>query len=110
MNRMRLRIADRLKDAQNTNAMLTTFNEIDMSGYMNLRKEYGEAFLKRHEIKLGFMSGFIKASTLALQEQPVVNAVIEDKDMVYRDFTDISVAVSTPKGLVVPVLRNTHEM
>lgn len=110
MNRMRLRIADRLKDAQNTNAMLTTFNEIDMSAYMNLRKEYGEAFLKRHDIKLGFMSGFIKASTLALQEQPVVNAVIEDKDMVYRDFTDISVAVSTPKGLVVPVLRNTHEM
>lgn len=77
---------------------------------MNLRKEYGEAFLKRHDIKLGFMSGFIKASTLALQEQPVVNAVIEGKDMVYRDFTDISVAVSTPKGLVVPVLRNTQDM
>jgi len=110
MNRMRIRIADRLKDAQNTNAMLTTFNEIDMSGYMNLRKEFGEAFLKRHDIKLGFMSGFIKASTLALQEQPVVNAVIEGKDMVYRDFVDISVAVSTPKGLVVPVLRNTQDM
>lgn len=63
MSRMRLRIADRLKDAQNTNAMLTTFNEVDMSGYMNLRKEYGEAFLKKHGIKLGFMSGFIRAST-----------------------------------------------
>jgi len=68
MNRMRIRIADRLKDAQNTNAMLTTFNEIDMSAYMGLRKEYGEAFLKRHEIKLGFMSGFVKATTLALTE------------------------------------------
>jgi 2-oxoglutarate dehydrogenase E2 component (dihydrolipoamide succinyltransferase) len=106
MNRMRLRIADRLKDAQNTNAMLTTFNEIDMSAYINMRKDFGEAFLKKHDIKLGFMSGFVKASTLALQEQPVVNAVIDGKDMVYRDFVDISVAVSTPKGLVVPVLRN----
>ena len=110
MNRMRLRIADRLKDAQNTNAMLTTFNEIDMSSYINMRKDFGEAFLKRHEIKLGFMSGFVKASTLALIEQPVVNAVIDGKDMVYRDFVDISVAVSTPKGLVVPVLRNCQDM
>lgn len=90
--------------------MLTTFNEIDMSGYMNLRKDFGEAFLKKHNIKLGFMSGFVKASALALKEQPVVNAVIDGKDMVYRDFCDISVAVSTPKGLVVPVLRNTQNM
>ena len=110
MNRMRLRIADRLRDAQNTNAMLTTFNEIDMSSYINMRKDFGEAFLKRHEIKLGFMSGFVEASTLALMEQPVVNAVIDGKDMVYRDFVDISVAVSTPKGLVVPVLRNCQDM
>jgi len=110
MNRMRIRIADRLKEAQNTNAMLTTFNEIDMSAYINLRKDFGEAFLKRHDIKLGFMSGFVKASTLALKEQPVVNAVIDGKDMVYRDFVDISVAVSTPKGLVVPVLRNCQDM
>jgi len=107
---MRIRIADRLKDAQNTNAMLTTFNEIDMSAYINMRKDFGEAFLKKHEVKLGFMSGFVKASTIALQEQPVVNAVIEGKDMVYRDFVDISVAVSTPKGLVVPVLRNCQDM
>jgi len=71
-----------------------------------MRKDFGEAFMKRHDIKLGFMSGFVKASTLALIEQPVVNAVIDGKDMVYRDFVDISVAVSTPKGLVVPVLRN----
>lgn len=109
MSRMRLRIADRLKDAQNTNAMLTTFNEIDMSAYMNMRKEYGEAFLKKHGVKLGFMSGFVRASTLALQDQPIVNAVIDGKDIVYRDFVDISVAVSTPKGLVVPVLRNCQE-
>jgi 2-oxoglutarate dehydrogenase E2 component (dihydrolipoamide succinyltransferase) len=107
---MRLRIADRLKDAQNTNAMLTTFNEIDMSAYINMRKDFGDAFLKRHNIKLGFMSGFVKAATLALKEQPVVNAVIDGKDMVYRDFVDISVAVATPKGLVVPVLRNCQNM
>lgn len=68
MNRMRLRIADRLKEAQNTNAMLTTFNEIDMSAYMNLRNEFGELFLKKHNIKLGFMSGFVKASSLALKD------------------------------------------
>ena len=110
MSRMRLRISDRLKDAQNTAAMLTTFNEIDMSGYMQLRKDFGEKFLKRHDIKLGFMSGFIKAATMALKDQPVVNAVIDGNDIVYRDFVDISVAVSTPKGLVVPVLRNCHNM
>ena len=107
MSRMRLRIADRLKDAQNTNAMLTTFNEIDMSGYINLRNDYGELFQKKHNIKLGFMSGFVKASSLALKDQPIVNAVIDGTDIVYRDFVDISVAVSTPKGFVVPVLRNT---
>mmetsp|Transcript_3365 Transcript_3365/g.5631 ORF Transcript_3365/g.5631 Transcript_3365/m.5631 type:complete len:124 (+) Transcript_3365:702-1073(+) len=110
MSRMRIRIADRLKEAQNTNAMLTTFNEIDMSGYMKLRKEYGDLFLKKHDVKLGFMSGFVKAATLALKDQPVVNAVIDGKDMVYRDFVDISVAVSAPKGLVVPVLRNCQDM
>jgi 2-oxoglutarate dehydrogenase E2 component (dihydrolipoamide succinyltransferase) len=110
MNRMRLRIADRLKEAQNTNAMLTTFNEIDMSAYINMRKDFGDAFAKRHNIKLGFMSGFVKAATLALKEQPIVNAVIDGKDIVYRDFVDISVAVATPKGLVVPVLRNCQNM
>ena len=90
--------------------MLTTFNEIDMSGYINLRNDYGELFLKKHNIKLGFMSGFVKASSLALKDQPIVNAVIDGADIVYRDFVDISVAVSTPKGLVVPVLRNTQAM
>ena len=110
MSRMRIKIAENLKNAQNTNAMLTTFNEIDMSGYMNMRKDYGDAFLKKHGIKLGFMSGFVRATTIALQEQPVVNAVIEGSDMVYRDFVDISVAVSAPKGLLVPVLRDCQEM
>lgn len=110
MSRMRLRISERLKDSQNTNASLSTFNEIDMSAYMNLRKEYGENFMKKHGIKLGFMSGFIRASAQALKDQPVVNAVIDGKDMVYRDFIDISVAVASPKGLVVPVLRNCQDM
>jgi 2-oxoglutarate dehydrogenase E2 component (dihydrolipoamide succinyltransferase) len=105
-----MKVAENLKSSQDTYALLTTFNEIDMSGYMNLRKEYGEAFLKKHDIKLGFMSGFLKASTIALKDQPIVNAVIEGKDIVYRDFVDISVAVSTPKGLVVPVLRNCQDM
>uniref|UniRef100_A0A7S3IEW3 dihydrolipoyllysine-residue succinyltransferase n=1 Tax=Strombidium inclinatum TaxID=197538 RepID=A0A7S3IEW3_9SPIT len=90
--------------------MLTTFNEIDMSGYMNMRKEFGEDFLKKHGVKLGFMSGFVKAASAALRDQPIVNAVIDGKDIVYRDFIDVSVAVSTPKGLVVPVLRNTQNM
>lgn len=81
-----------------------------MSGYIGLRKEYGDQFLKKHNIKLGFMSGFLKASSIALRDQPVVNAVIDGSDIVYRDFVDISVAVSTPKGLAVPVLRNTQNM
>ena len=110
MTRMRMKIAENLKAAQNTNALLTTFNEVDMSGYINLRKVYGEQFMKKHGIKLGFMSGFLKASTMALKDQPIVNAVIDNNDIVYRDFVDISVAVSTPKGLAVPVLRNTQEM
>lgn len=110
MNRMRLRIAERLKSAQNTYAMLTTFNEIDMSHIMEFRKVNQEAFQKRHGIKLGFMSAFVKAAAFALQEQPVVNAVIVDNEIVYRDFIDISVAVATPKGLVVPVLRNVETM
>lgn len=110
MSRMRLKISERLKDAQNSAAMLTTFNEVDMSAYMALRKEHGEKFAKRHDVKLGFMSGFLRAATLALQDQPVVNAVIDGKDIVYRDFIDISVAVSAPKGLVVPVIRNCQDM
>jgi len=110
MNRMRLKIAERLKEAQNTNAMLTTFNELDMSAIMQLRKESQDAFVKRHGIKLGFMSAFVKAAAYSLTQQPTVNAVIDGGDIVYRDYVDISVAVATPKGLVVPVLRNVHDM
>jgi len=110
MNRMRLRIAQRLKEAQNVNAMLTTFNEIDMSNIMALRKKYQDSFVKKHGIKLGLMSPFIRASALALQDQPVVNAVIEEEEIVYRNFVDISVAVATPKGLVVPVIRNAETL
>lgn len=110
MNRMRLKIAQRLKEAQNTNAMLTTFNEIDMSSIMDFRKQNMEAFVKKYGTKLGFMSAFLKASAYALQEQPVVNAVIDGNEIIYRDYVDISVAVATPKGLVVPVLRNVQSM
>ncbi|TKC44986.1 hypothetical protein EI555_008206 [Monodon monoceros] len=112
MNRMRQRIAQRLKEAQNTCAMLTTFNEIDMSNIQEMRSRHKDAFLKKHNLKLGFMSAFVKASAFALQEQPVVNAVIDDttKEVVYRDYIDISVAVATPRGLVVPVIRNVETM
>lgn len=110
MNRMRLKIALRLKEAQNTNAMLTTFNEIDMSSAMEFRKAHLESFQKKYGIKIGFMSIFAKASAYALQDQPVVNAVIDGSEIVYRDFVDISVAVATPKGLVVPVIRNVESM
>uniref|UniRef100_A0AAZ3P494 Dihydrolipoyllysine-residue succinyltransferase component of 2-oxoglutarate dehydrogenase complex, mitochondrial n=1 Tax=Oncorhynchus tshawytscha TaxID=74940 RepID=A0AAZ3P494_ONCTS len=112
MNRMRLRIAQRLKEAQQTCAMLTTFNEIDMSNIQEMRKLHKDAFLKRHNIKLGFTSAFVKASAHALMDQPSVNGVIDDttKEIVYRDYVDISVAVATPKGLVVPVIRNVETM
>ncbi|XP_040925551.2 dihydrolipoyllysine-residue succinyltransferase component of 2-oxoglutarate dehydrogenase complex, mitochondrial-like isoform X2 [Betta splendens] len=112
MNRMRLRIAQRLKEAQDTCAMLTTFNEVDMSNIQEMRKIHKDAFLKKHNIKLGFMSAFVKAAAHALTEQPPVNAVIDDttKEIVYRDYVDISVAVATPKGLVVPVIRNVETM
>ncbi|XP_068580740.1 dihydrolipoyllysine-residue succinyltransferase component of 2-oxoglutarate dehydrogenase complex, mitochondrial-like [Cebidichthys violaceus] len=112
MNRMRLRIAQRLKEAQTTCAMLTTFNEVDMGNIQDMRKIHKDAFLKKHNIKLGFMSAFVKAAAHALTDQPAVNAVIDDstKEIVYRDYVDISVAVATPKGLVVPVIRNVETM
>merc|ERR1712088_548697 len=90
--------------------MLTTFNELDMSAIMQLRKDNQDAFVKKHGIKMGFMSAFVKASAYALTKQPTVNAVIDGQETVYRDFVDISVAVATPKGLVVPVLRNVERM
>jgi len=110
MSKMRLAIAKRLKEAQNTCAMLTTFNEVDMSNLMALRKAYQEEFAAKHGVKLGFMSAFMAASTAALKDQPVVNAVIDGNEIVYRDSIDISVAVSTSKGLVVPVIRQCNHM
>ncbi|TWW68908.1 Dihydrolipoyllysine-residue succinyltransferase component of 2-oxoglutarate dehydrogenase complex [Takifugu flavidus] len=112
MSRMRLRIAQRLKEAQNTCAMLTTFNEVDMSNIQEMRTLHKDAFLKKHGIKLGFMSAFVKAAAHALTDQPAVNAVIDGatNEIVYRDYVDISVAVATPKGLVVPVIRNVETM
>ncbi|KAI8113774.1 hypothetical protein M9435_003766 [Picochlorum sp. BPE23] len=110
MTRLRKRIAERLKGAQNTYAMLTTFNEVDMTNLMAMRSEYKEDFLERHGVKLGFMSAFVKAAANALELVPAVNGVIEDDDIIYRDYYDVSVAVATPKGLVVPVLRDVDTM
>ncbi|GLJ52424.1 hypothetical protein SUGI_1115170 [Cryptomeria japonica] len=110
MTRLRKRVATRLKDSQNTFALLTTFNEVDMTNLMQLRTEYKDAFLEKHGVKLGFMSGFIKGTVSALQHQPIVNAVIDGDDIIYRDYVDISIAVGTPKGLVVPVIRNAEKM
>ncbi|XP_030036181.2 dihydrolipoyllysine-residue succinyltransferase component of 2-oxoglutarate dehydrogenase complex, mitochondrial-like [Manduca sexta] len=111
MNKMRKMIAKRLKEAQNTCAMLTTFNECDMGNLMAFRKANLEAFVKKYGVKLSFMSPFLKATANALIDQPVINGVIfNDEDIVYRDFVDISVAVATPRGLVVPVVRNVESM
>ncbi|XP_075666318.1 dihydrolipoyllysine-residue succinyltransferase component of 2-oxoglutarate dehydrogenase complex 1, mitochondrial-like [Castanea sativa] len=110
MTRLRKRVATRLKDSQNTFAMLTTFNEVDMTNLMKLRSEYKDAFVEKHGVKLGLMSGFIKGAVSGLQNQPIVNAVIDGDDIIYRDYIDISIAVGTPKGLVVPVLRNADKM
>ncbi|KAJ5726482.1 Dihydrolipoamide succinyltransferase [Penicillium malachiteum] len=114
MNRMRLRIAERLKQSQNTAASLTTFNEVDMSSLMELRKLYKDDVLKKTGVKLGFMSAFSRACVLAMKDVPAVNASIEGPNggdtIVYRDYVDISVAVATEKGLVTPVVRNTETM
>ena len=109
MNRMRLRIAERLKQSQNTAASLTTFQEIDMSALMDLRKQYKDEILAKTGVKLGFMGPFSRAVVLAMRDLPVVNAAIEDGDtIVFRDYVDISVAVATEKGLVTPVVRNVE--
>lgn len=111
MNRMRLRIAERLKEAQNTAASLTTFNEVDMSSLLEMRKLYKDEFLKKTGIKFGFMGAFSRACALAMKDIPAVNGAIENGDtMVYRDYVDISVAVATPKGLVTPVVRNVESL
>lgn len=110
MTRLRKRVATRLKDSQNTFALLTTFNEVDMTNLMKLRSEYKDAFLEKHGVKLGLMSGFVKAAVSGLQNQPIINAVIDGDDIIYRDYIDISIAVGTSKGLVVPVIRNAETM
>ena len=107
---MRQRIADRLKASQNTAAMLTTFNEIDMQALISLREKHKEEFMKKHGVKLGFMSAFAKASAIALQDVPIINASWDDDYITYHDYVDISVAVATPTGLVVPVLRDVQDM
>ncbi|KAL8119564.1 hypothetical protein AgCh_016896 [Apium graveolens] len=110
MTRLRKRVATRLKDSQNTFALLTTFNDVDMTNLMKLRSEYKDAFLEKHGVKLGLMSGFVKAAVSGLQNQPIINAVIDGDDIIYRDYIDISIAVGTSKGLVVPVIRNAEKM
>ncbi len=110
MTRLRATIARRLKDAQNTAAMLTTYNEVDMSAIMSLRNEYKDIFEKKHGVKLGFMSFFVKACTHALKEIPEVNAEIDGQDVVYKNYVHMGVAVGTPSGLVVPVLRDADQI
>ena len=110
MTRLRKRIAERLLEAKNSTAMLTTFNEVDMQPIMSLRKQYGEKFEKQHSVRLGFMSFYIKAVVEALKRYPEVNASIDGDDIVYHNYFDISIAVSTPRGLVTPVLRNCDKL
>ena len=106
MTRLRKRVAERLLEAKNSTAMLTTFNEVNMKPIMDLRKQYGDAFEKRHGIRLGFMSFYVKAVVEALKRYPEVNASIDGDDVVYHNYFDVSMAVSTPRGLVTPVLRD----
>ncbi|WP_297203374.1 2-oxoglutarate dehydrogenase complex dihydrolipoyllysine-residue succinyltransferase [uncultured Pluralibacter sp.] len=110
MTRLRKRVAERLLEAKNSTAMLTTFNEVNMKPIMDLRKQYGEVFEKRHGIRLGFMSFYVKAVVEALKRYPEVNASIDGEDVVYHNYFDVSMAVSTPRGLVTPVLRDVDAL
>ena len=110
MSRLRRVIAQRLKEAQNTAAMLTTFNEVDMTAVMELRSQYKESFEKSHEARLGFMGFFVKACIAGLREFPAVNAEINGNDIIYKDYYNIGVAVGTPQGLVVPVIKDAHDL
>ncbi|MCK3658749.1 dihydrolipoamide succinyltransferase [Pasteurellaceae bacterium Pebbles2] len=110
MTRLRKRVAERLLEVKNSTAMLTTFNEVDMQPIMQLRKSYGEKFEKRHGVRLGFMSFYVKAVVEALKRYPEINASIDGDDIVYHNYFDISIAVSTPRGLVTPVLRNCDQL
>lgn len=110
MSKLRQKVAERLKYSQNTAAILTTFNEVDMSAVIAMRNKYKDGFEKKHGIKLGFMSFFVKASVNALLSMPSVNASIDGTDIIYRKYCDIGVAISSDNGLVVPVLRNAETM
>ena len=110
MTRLRQTIAKRLKEAQNTAAMLTTFNDVDMSAVIEARAKYKDLFEKKHGVRLGFMGFFVKAATMALKDIPSVNASIEGDEIIYHDYADISVAVSSPGGLVVPVIRDAQDL
>lgn len=110
MSRLRKRVAERLLESQHTNAILTTFNEVNMKPVMDLRAKYKDQFEKKHGVKLGFMSFFVKAAVAALKQYPVVNASVDGEDIVYHGFFDIGIAVGSPRGLVVPILRNVENM
>jgi 2-oxoglutarate dehydrogenase E2 component (dihydrolipoamide succinyltransferase) len=110
MSSLRRKVAERLVSVKNETAMLTTFNEVNMQPIMDIRKQYKDVFKERHGVGLGFMSFFTKAVTLALQQYPAVNAMIDGQEIVYHDYADVGVAVSTPKGLMVPVMRNAEQM
>ena len=110
MSRLRARIAERLLQSQSTNAILTTFNEVNMAPIMALRKQYGEKFEKTHGVRLGFMGFFVKAACAALQKFPILNASVDGNDIVYHGYIDIGIAVGSPRGLVVPILRNADQM
>jgi 2-oxoglutarate dehydrogenase E2 component (dihydrolipoamide succinyltransferase) len=110
MTRLRARIAARMVEAQHAAAMLTTFNEVDLTKVMSLRKRYKESFEKEHGVRLGFMSFFAKAAVEALKKYPAVNASVEDTDIIYHDYFDIGIAVSSDRGLMVPVLRNVDHL
>ena len=110
MSRLRQRVAERLLQSQSENAILTTFNEVNMKPVMDLRNKYKDKFQKEHDVKLGFMSFFVKAAVAALKKFPVVNASIDGKDVVYHGYFDIGVAIGSPRGLVVPILRNADQM
>ncbi|MEO6985283.1 MAG: 2-oxoglutarate dehydrogenase complex dihydrolipoyllysine-residue succinyltransferase, partial [Paralcaligenes sp.] len=110
MSRLRARVAERLLQSQSENAILTTFNEVSMQGVIDLRSKYKEKFEKEHGVKLGFMSFFVKAVVAALKKYPVVNASVDGKDIIYHGYFDIGIAVGSPRGLVVPILRNADQM
>jgi 2-oxoglutarate dehydrogenase E2 component (dihydrolipoamide succinyltransferase) len=110
MSRLRARIAERLVQSQSTNAILTTFNEVNMAPVMEMRKKFQERFEKEHGVKLGFMSFFVKAAVAALKKYPIINASVDGNDIVYHGYFDIGIAVGSPRGLVVPVIRNADQM